>query len=192
MRQHWATKGSNDPKLIARVREAAADPTRNISSVGISPTLVQTICRKHGIRWIPCGQRGVARLLTEQKVREALQGRSTIEAAALLRVNVGTLYKRFGHLLTKRTSPGTLDRHRIEILDLVYRKRVARTEVARQFGVAEVTVTKSIRRWLEQGAIPDDIDGQAPIPRYRGQRPSRKAQRRARLRKIRAEAPQAS
>jgi transposase-like protein len=188
LKAHWADKGSNDPALIERVREAAGDPTKGLDSLGISPTTIQTICRKHGIRWVPVGKRGVARLLTEQSVREALQGRSTVEAAQFLGVSQATLYNRFGHLLTKRTSPGALDPHKQTILDLVYRQRVARTEVARQFGVFERTVTKSIQRWLAQGARPDGFDPQQPIPNYRGQRPSRKAQRRVALRQIRAEA----
>ena len=191
LKAHWAGKGSNDPVLIERVRQAAGDPTKGLDSIGISPTTIQAICRKHGIRWVPVGTRGIARLLTEQSVREALQGRTTVQAAQHLGVSQATLYNRFGHLLAKRTSPGSLDQHKHQILDLVYRQRIARTEVARQFGVAETTVTKSIRRWLAQGAKPDGFDPQQPIPRYRGQRPPRTAQRRAALRQIRAEALQA-
>lgn len=44
--------------------------------------------------------------LTEQQVREALQVRTTAEAANLLGVHHMTLRNRFDHLLTKRISPG--------------------------------------------------------------------------------------
>jgi HNH endonuclease len=67
MRQHWAGRGKNDPKLIAAVLEAAADPTKDLASLGVSPTMVKTICRENGITWIPCGQRGHTRLITEHR-----------------------------------------------------------------------------------------------------------------------------
>jgi transposase-like protein len=191
LRAHWGNRGSNDPELIERVRQAAADPTKGLDSLGISPTTIQTICRKHGITWIPCGQRGISRLLTEQQVREALQGRTTTQAAQNLQVSVATLYNRFGHLLSKRARPGFLDDHKAEILDLVYRQRIARTEVARRFQTNERTVTKSIQRWLRSDAKSDGVDAQSPIPSYRGQRPPRKAQRKAALKRARASAPQA-
>lgn len=50
--------------------------------------------------------RGVAPWLPERRVRAALRGRSTLDAARLLGVNHQTLRNRFGHLLTKRRSPG--------------------------------------------------------------------------------------
>ena len=43
--------------------------------------------------------------IDEIRVREALKGRSTLEAAKILGVNHQTLRNRFPHLLTKRTSP---------------------------------------------------------------------------------------
>jgi transposase-like protein len=159
MRAHWDRKGRNDPELIARVREAASDPTKGLDSLGIPATTIHTICKTHGIKWVPCSQRGISRLLTEETVRGALQGRTTIQGAALLFVSVATLYNRFGHLLTKRPSPGFLDAHRVEILDLVYRQRIARTEVARRFETCEAVVTKSIQRWLRQGGTEQAVDG---------------------------------
>lgn len=44
--------------------------------------------------------------LTEEQVRAALDGRSTLEAARLLGVHPHTLRNRFPHLLTVRRSPG--------------------------------------------------------------------------------------
>jgi hypothetical protein len=179
MREHWQGRGKNNPELIERVRQAAADPTQNVSSLGISPTTVGTICRENGIRWIPYGPWGKGRLLTEQTVREALQGRSTIQAAAILGLNVGTLYNRFGHLLTKRAKPGFLDDYRDEVLRLVYKKRLTRAAVGQRFGVSEVCVTRSIQRWSKQGAKLDGVAIQEP-PRVRpGPKPGRKAQNRA-------------
>jgi hypothetical protein len=176
MREHWQGRGKNNPELIERVRQAAADPTQNISSLGISPTSVGIICRENGIRWIPSGHLGRGLLLTEQKVREALQGRSTIQAASLLGINAMTLYRRFGHLLTKRAKPGFLDEHRDEVLHLVYKKRLTRAEVGQRFGVSDFCVTRSIQRWSKQGA---KLDGTAiqELPRVRpGPKPGRKAQ----------------
>lgn len=175
MRQHWQGRGRRDPDLIAKVRAAAADTTRNISSLGVSPTTVAAVCREHGIQWVPQGQRGKARTLTEAQVREALQGRSAIQAAAILGVNVMTLYNRFDHLLTKRTKPQALDAHRDAVLGLVYRDRVPRSEVARRYGVSERCVTKSIQRWSRQGAT---LDG-AAIPEPPRGRPGPKPQHKA-------------
>lgn len=44
--------------------------------------------------------------IDEQKVREALAGRTTLEAAKCLGLNHNTLRRHFDHLLTKRRSPG--------------------------------------------------------------------------------------
>lgn len=151
MTLHWSGKGRRNPELIALVKEAAADPTKNVHSLGVSPTIVGQICRDHGIKWVPCGSRGRARLLTEDSVRAALQGRSTAEAAVHLGVSYQTLYLRFGHLLTKRTSPGTLDPHREDILRLVYVDRIPRDEVARRYNVSNMCVTHSIQRWARDG-----------------------------------------
>lgn len=105
MREHWATSGRRDPAAIQRVREAAADPMRNLTSCGLSPTTVLLICRENGFAWVAKAGKGTRIALTEAQVREALQGRTTLQAAAHLGMSVTSLYNRFDHLLTKRTSP---------------------------------------------------------------------------------------
>jgi len=175
MHHHWAGKGKNDPKLIERVRQAAADPNCNLGSLGISPTMIQTICRENGIVWVPCGQRGRVRLLSELQVREALQGRTAVQAAQLLGINVQTLYNRFDHLLTKRAKPGVLDPHKKEILRLAWKERASREGIARLYGVSANCVAKSIQRWSKQDA---KSGGAAlpPPPRARpGPKPRHKA-----------------
>lgn len=56
--------------------------------------------------------------LTEQQVREALDGRTMIEAAAILGVDQSTIRRQFGHVRPKRRSPG-------EPLDPETRRRLA-------------------------------------------------------------------
>jgi len=192
MREHWAGRGKNDPTLIERVRKAAADPNCNLASVGVGATMIQTICRENGITWIPSGQRGRARLLTDQVVREALLGRTAVEAAQILRVNAGTLYNRFDHLLTKRAKPGVLDQHRREIVRLAWKERVPRAEIARRYGVSDVCVAKSIQRWSRQDAISGGV-AFPKLPRTRpGPKPRHKAPDTALLFPAHDEAPQAS
>lgn len=105
MRDHWARRGRRDRGLIAQVLAAAVDPTVSVADLPCSPTTTNLICKEHGVKWVARVQYRNAALLTEQSVREALQGRTTQEAAAHLGVAYMTLYRRFGHLLTKRTSP---------------------------------------------------------------------------------------
>jgi len=175
MARHWQGKGRRNPELIERVRKAALDTSKGLSSLGVSPGTVRLICEENDIQWIACGTRGRAQTLNDDIVSEALQERSTIEAATYLGVSVTTIYNRFSHLLTKRAKPGCLDAAQTEILGLVYKQRVSRAEVARRFGVSLVCVTRSIQRWSKQGAT---LDGSAlpEPPRQRpGPRPSRKA-----------------
>ena len=178
MRQHWRDKGRRDPLLIERVRLAAKNPNHNLASLGMSATTARLICQENGIEWIRGGQWLHVHGLTEARVREALRGRTTQEAARILGASAATLYNRFGHLLTKRTSPGSLDVHRAEILDLVYRDRVPRAQIATRFGVTRQTVTKSIQRWLGPDAMPG-APGAPPRGRQRGYGPRRKARDKA-------------
>lgn len=187
MKAHWAGKGKNDPELIERVRQAAADPTKKKIDLGLGYTMIDTICRENDIVWIPGGKRGTYyHKLSDEKVREALQGRTTIQAAQYLQCSLQTLYNRFDHLLTKRTKPGYLDQFREDILRMTYKERRTREEVAAMYGVSDFCVSKSIRRWSEQDA---KLGGPAlpEAPRNRpGPKPGRTAQRREQWRRERA------
>ena len=110
------------------------------------------------------GNRGRAAGLTEQTAREALQGRSAVEAAKILGLHTQTLYNRFGHLMNKRTKPGFLDPNMKEVLRLRRIERVSSADIGARFGVSEECVRKSIQRWSRQGAIPGVSDARE-IPR---------------------------
>lgn len=62
--------------------------------------------RTHGIEHAEESRAAQQTPLTPEQVREALEGRTTLEAAKLLGVNHQTLRNRFEHLLQKRRSPG--------------------------------------------------------------------------------------
>ena len=160
MIEHWSTKGRRSPEWIERVRKLAADPTASVSAVGLANDTVRKICQENGIQWMARQKFPRAAELTEQSVREALRGRTSAQAADFLGVAVMSLYRRFGHLLNKRTSPKVLDPHKAEIRGML-RQRMTRQEIADHFGVCRQTLTKSIQRWnaiqkwLEPNAIED-------------------------------------
>lgn len=162
MREHWQGRGRNDPALVQLVREAAADPARTVSSLPMSPTTARAICLAHGIAWRSAP--GRSKELTEAKVRAALQGRTTREAATHLGVSASRLYARYGHLLRKRASPGSLDPHREEVLRLAHVERTPHAEIGRRFGVSEACVHKSLRRWRAPGATSDESAAPPPRP----------------------------
>lgn len=99
------------------------------------------ICKKHSIPWIASRKKA----LDEESVREALQGRTTLEAADLLGVNHQTLRNRFPHLIKKRASPKSLDLLREEIRSLATHKRSK--EIASIYMVHHQTVDAAIHRW---------------------------------------------
>lgn len=154
MAEHGRLRRADDT-LIAKIRAAALDRSVSFASLGMSPTTVAKICREHGIEWKRRGNGVIASEMSEQSVREALQGRTTLQAAAVLGCHPMTLYNRFGHLLNKRTKPGTLDPHCAEVLRLLRHERLPQREVAARFGVSEACVMKSVRRWMNN---PEGLD----------------------------------
>jgi len=112
--------------------------------LGISLATVIAMIRENNIDW----KSAVVRELSEQSVREALRGRSTLEAAKYLGVHHMTLRNRFDHLLKKRASPGSLNAHKEEIRNLAKQKRAH--EIARIFQVNPETVKCHIRRWAKE------------------------------------------
>lgn len=134
------------PELVAAVRSAAADPKRSLFSLGIPPATVSRICRDHGIEWVSA--RTV--LLSEDRVRIALSGRSTAEAARVLGCHPQTLYNKFPHLLQKRQRPNFLDDHRGEVCKISTESGLC--AAARHFLTDSQTVRKAIVRWSKEDA----------------------------------------
>lgn len=87
----------------------------------------------------------IAADLTEDRVREALQGRTTLEAAEFLGVNHNTLRNRFPHLLSIRRSPhNPFDPHVIELVRVAAQdNQVDIKTFARQTGIS-AAVSKRI------------------------------------------------
>lgn len=152
MRDHWQNKGRRCPDLIERVREIAGRPDVPMSTLGITGTTLKTLLDENpDIEWLH-RKNWRAQRLTEKKVREALQGRTVLEAAKILAVHPQTLYNRFDHLLTKRASPGSLDPHREMIWRMRFVERVSMEDIAAQYRVSRVTVLKSLQRWRKEDA----------------------------------------
>jgi DNA-binding CsgD family transcriptional regulator len=155
MKEHWQSKGSNDPALIDLVRRAGLYRSLR-HSIQASATTILKIRKEHGIQWPRVHRYEGAAKLTEESVREALQGRSTKQAAELLRCHPMTLYNRFGHLLNKRTTPNFLDDHQEDVLRLWMKERLNFLEIAQRYSISESIVSKSIRRWTKPDAKPGE------------------------------------
>ena len=130
-----------DADTIELVRAAADDPRVPLWSLGLAPETVRKICRMYDIEWKSAG---IAHL-TEDQVREALQGRTTEDAAELLGVHQQTLYNKFDHLLDKRRSPGFLDEHREEFCRIAKEKGI--TAAAEHFGTSRIVAYQALERW---------------------------------------------
>jgi len=156
----------NKPEIVEKVRDAANNPSISFASLGMSPTTVRRICQENDIDWKRRGNNSNAFYLDEQSVREALQGRTTLQAAAILECHPQTLYNKFSHLLNKRTKPGILDPHEQTILEMRYKNRVPIVLIAEKYNVSESCVARSIQRWkkcrkqLKQDAKQDEFDYQ--------------------------------
>lgn len=134
--------------LAERLLPLAQDPrcsrVQAGRELGVDQQTVKAICQTHGIRWVSAA----VRQLAEPVVREALQGRTTQEAAEVLGVSHQTLRSRFGHLLLKRAAAGSLEPHREVIRGLATSTRA--DALGRRYGVNPETVKMAIRRWAQQ------------------------------------------
>ena len=143
-----------DPNVVDRVRRLAEDPTVSMKSLDLSNNTIVKICRMYDIEW----KHGLD--LTEDQVRQALQGRNTHEAADLLGCHPQTLYNRFDHLLTKRQSPGFLD----SVIEDVMQSAIefGMNETARRYGTNRTTVNKALKKaglWRDYQAATASIRG---------------------------------
>jgi hypothetical protein len=171
---HKRNSWVNRQDFADAVRPLAAD--RRVSTheaakrLGVNSQTVRAVCLRWRIPWLSAADRG----LDEASVREALQGRTTLEAATHLGVNHGTLRYRFDHLLPKRVSPGSLDAHREEIRSLA--RSIRSDALGERYGVNPMTVRNAIRGWAKEA--PDAWSDVLAFQRSRrglGRPPRRKA-----------------
>lgn len=148
MRHHKRGCPRYSAELASRLRPLAEDPTVSLKDAGcileVDAQTVRAILDVHGIPWVSAGRRH----LTEDKVRRALEGRTTAQAAKVLGVSHGTLRYSFQHLLETRASPGTLERRKEEIHSLATELRGA--DLAKRLGVCPATVKAWIARWRRE------------------------------------------
>lgn len=86
--------------------------------------------------------------LSEQQVREALDGRTTLAAAEFLGVHHQTLRNRFGHLLTKRVSPkGQYDEEFVEqVRRVAADPAIGTRKASEQLGVSSLKIRTCCKR----------------------------------------------
>ena len=151
-REHMqAHSKRRDLAVIERVRKAAKNPKAPLHSLGISPVLARAICRDNAIEWIPADETR----LDPADVQQALNGRKTADAAKILGVSVGTLYRNFPDLLSKRKPPGFLDLHKKEICILAM--TLSTDQIARNFGTTRTTMNKAFERWSATDDLPIEL-----------------------------------
>lgn len=151
-REHMhAHSKRRDQAVIEKVRQAAKNPKTSLRSLGISPVLARAICRDNAIEWIPADETR----LDPNDVQQALHGRKTADAAIILGVSVGTLYRNFPELLSKRKPPGFLDIHQEEICILAM--TLSTDQIAKNFGTTRTTMNKAFERWSAAGDLPIEL-----------------------------------
>lgn len=86
--------------------------------------------------------------LTASQVQKALRGRTTLEAASLLGVHHQTLRNRFGHLLSKRRSPGADFPPSVveRVRRLAKDPTIGTREACRQLGMSALTLRECCRK----------------------------------------------
>lgn len=139
----------NDPALIARVRECAANPKLTHADTGVSPALVRYICKRHSIHWVTAAKTH----LTGDRVAEVAAREPNIKKAAqTLGVSAAHLYLEFSHLFQKRVPPFFLDEHRGEICRLSM--TMQGDQIARRFQTTRTSMTQAFHRWSAAGVLP--------------------------------------
>lgn len=152
---HLQTAKRYDPAVVKEVLEAAGDPDRSLGSVGsISPPTVAKICRAAGVEWVSASRK----VISEELVCEALQGRSIAQAAKILGVKNEWLYRHHPDKIKKRNSPGFLDTHREQISTMT--KSHTLQKIADLFGSNRQSVAAALARWgetLDESAVRDKM-----------------------------------
>jgi hypothetical protein len=148
MEHHKRLCPRHDSALAESLRPMAADPNVSLHeaarSLGVSWSTVIAMRQVHGIEWTSAAER----LLTEESVRGALQGRTVAAAASLLGTTYQTLCRRFPALTQRRALPGSLDARKEEIRSRASSERAE--ALARSFGCNPATVKSAIRRWAKE------------------------------------------
>lgn len=148
MRHHKRTCPRYSLDLAERLLPMARDPRVSIDAaariLGVSLSTARALIDVHAIAWTSAA----TRRLSEKSVREALRGRSTLEAAKALDVNHQTLRNRFPGLLVKRASPGSLEGRKEEIRSLAKSTRL--DALSERLGVCRPTISNAIHRWARE------------------------------------------
>ena len=176
MKHHWQSAGRKDPEKIARVRSVAADRSVPMSALRMSPTTLRAICLENQIEWFPRAKNPNTLALTEESVREALRGRTTLEAARHLGIHPMTLYNRFGSLLTKRSSPGHLDPLASTILEEYRRGESTMDALAEKYQVSKPALYRVLRIARGADAKPAAAGSRPPLLTHRKPGPKPRAQ----------------
>lgn len=149
---------AKDPRLVKMAQDPNLSQRQAAEMFGVHPHTLQNALKISKLEW-----KSVARKdIDERSAREALQGKSTLEAAQILGVSHQLLRDHFPHLLSKRVSPGFLDARKDEIRNLTKSKTLM--EIGEMFGTSGTTIRDNLRRWSKQDGLSDGTE----YRRYRG------------------------
>lgn len=161
---HQRSACLNDQEIVARIHEMCESypgtQKQAAKELGLSLLTFRKVIEDYRLPW----RNRLAARIDEASVREALVGRSTLEAAKHLGVSHSTLRLRYPQLLRKRASPLSLESRKEEIRSLATRMKVA--EIARQLQIpCAETVRGAIYRWAAEE--PDAWSSAAAFQRTR-------------------------
>jgi len=154
----------NNQELVARIYSMCEDypgtQKQAAKELGVNLLTFRKVIEDYRLPW----RSRLAARIDEASVREALVGRSTLEAAKYLGVSHSTLRLRYPQLLRKRASPLSLDSKKEEIRSLATQMKVA--EIARRLQIpCAETVRGAIYRWAAEE--PDEWSNAAAFQRTR-------------------------